>query len=29
VALLGALWQAAEPLKIFEQLQQSISVHAA
>jgi thiamine-phosphate pyrophosphorylase len=29
VALLGALWLAAEPLKIFEQLQQSISVHAA
>jgi len=29
VALLGALWQAAEPLKVFEQLQQPISVHAA
>jgi thiamine-phosphate pyrophosphorylase len=29
VALLGALWQAAEPLKVFEQLQQPIEVHAA
>ena len=29
VALLGALWQAAAPLKIFEQLQQSLSAHAA
>jgi thiamine-phosphate pyrophosphorylase len=29
LAVLGALWQATEPLKIFEQLQQSISVHAA
>ena len=29
VALLGALWQAASPLKIFEQLQQAVSAHAA
>jgi len=29
VAVLGALWQAEEPLKIFEQLQQSIATYAA
>lgn len=29
VAVLGALWQASQPLKVFEQLQQSLSVHAA
>jgi thiamine-phosphate pyrophosphorylase len=29
VAVLGALWQAAEPLKVFDQLQQALSAHAA
>jgi thiamine-phosphate pyrophosphorylase len=29
VAVLGALWQAANPLRVFEQLQQSLSIHAA
>lgn len=29
VAVLGALWQAAEPLKVFDQFQQSLSAHAA
>jgi thiamine-phosphate pyrophosphorylase len=29
VAVLGALWRAAEPLKIFEQLQLSITAYAA
>lgn len=29
VAVLGALWQAREPVKILEQLQQTLSVHAA
>ena len=29
VAVLGALWQAAEPLKVFDVLQQSIAAHVA
>jgi thiamine-phosphate pyrophosphorylase len=29
VAVLGALWQTAEPLKVFDQLQQALSAHAA
>ncbi|MFT3869541.1 MAG: thiamine phosphate synthase [Nibricoccus sp.] len=29
VAVLGALWQASEPLKVFEQLQHALSAHAA
>jgi len=29
VAVLGALWQASQPLKVFEQFQQALSVHAA
>jgi thiamine-phosphate pyrophosphorylase len=29
VAVLGALWQAVEPLKVFEALQQSLSSHVA
>jgi len=29
VAVLGALWQSAEPLEVFDALQQSLSTHAA
>lgn len=29
VAVLGALWQAKEPLKVFAQFQQALSTHAA
>ena len=29
VAVLGALWQAEKPLKVFDQLQEAISSHAA
>jgi thiamine-phosphate pyrophosphorylase len=29
VAILGALWHAAEPLAVFEQFQQTVALHAA
>ena len=29
VAVLGALWQSAEPVRVFDALQQSLSTHAA
>jgi thiamine-phosphate pyrophosphorylase len=29
LAVLGVLWQSTEPLKVFDQLQQSIATHAA